>query len=202
MATEPRQGAWSAEQQRSYLRDLKPYIIASVLLILAGAVIGFATSTYVPKVAAARNETLREFSRLFLGLPKPLLAVAIFLNNSAKTLAMILLGTFAGLVPLIFLLVNGYVLGLVFHASLESRGALAFLLAIAPHGVFELPAILLGTSVGLRLGAKAIKRFLGKDEKRGGELACGLRFFAAVILPLLFVAALIEAFVTASVSGK
>ncbi len=174
-----------------------------MLLILAGAVIGMGISTYVPKVAAARNETLREFSQLFLGLPKPLLALAIFLNNSVKTLAMILLGTFAGLAPLIFLLVNGYVLGLVFHASLESRGALAFLLAIAPHGVLELPAILLGTSIGLRLGATAIRRFLGKEEKPGGgELARGLRFFAAVILPLLFVAALIEAFVTASLSGR
>ena len=194
---------WSKEEQLRYFRELKPYMIASVLLIIAGAIFGYASSTYAPEVAATRTEALKEFTRLFRGLPKPFLALVIFLNNGLKTLAVIAFGTFAGILPLIFLLANGYVLGLVLHASLESKGLLVFLLAIAPHGLFELPAILLGTSIGLMLGAHAIQRMFGREEKAmGREAARGLRFFVAVIVPILLLAALIETFITSVAVAK
>jgi len=99
--------------------------------------------------------------------------------------------------------VNGYVLGLVLHASLQSKGLSVFFLAIGPHGVFELPAILLGTSIGLMLGARAIKQMLGREERAlGREVARGLRFFVTVIVPMLLLAALIEAFVTSALASK
>jgi stage II sporulation protein M len=186
-----------------YLRELGPYFVASVLLLLAGAACGIATSTYAPRLSAGRTEALREFTRLFLGLPKPYLALAIFLNNGLKTLAVVVLGAFGGILPLIFLLVNGYVLGIVLHASLRTGALPAFFLALAPHGLFELPAILLGTSIGLMLGVHGIKRAFGKEERPlGPEVARGLRFFLIVILPLLFLAALIEAFITAAMAAK
>jgi stage II sporulation protein M len=194
---------WSSREQARYLRQLGPYFVASILLLLAGAAYGVATSTYAPRLSAPRVEALREFTRLFLDLPKPYLALAIFLNNVLKTLAVVALGTFAGILPLIFLLVNGYVLGLVLHASIESRGLPAFFLAIAPHGMIELPAILLGTSIGLMLGVHGIKRAFGKEERPlGAEIARGLRFFSIVIVPLLLLAALIEAFITAAITSK
>jgi stage II sporulation protein M len=186
-----------------YLRELGPYFVASVLLLLAGAACGFATSSYAPRLSAPRAEALREFTRLFIGLPKPYLALAIFLNNGLKTLAVVVLGTFGGILPLIFLLVNGYVLGLVLHAAVESRGLPAFFLAIAPHGLIELPAILLGTSIGLMLGVHGIKRAFGKEERPvGPEIARGLRFVLIVIVPLLLLAAVIEAFITSAVVSK
>jgi len=196
-------GGWSRGEQARYLRELAPYFVASVLVLLAGTAGGIAASTYTPSLSAPRMETLREFTRLFLGLPKPYLALAIFLNNGLKTLAVVVLGTFAGILPLIFLLVNGYVLGLVLHSSMESGGLPAFFLAVAPHGTIELPAILLGTSIGLMLGVHGIKRAFGKEEKPlGPEVARGLRFFLIVIVPLLLLAALIEAFITAAITSK
>ena len=203
MKSEERWTKWSRPEQANYFRELKPFMVASVLLIVAGAIFGIVSSISSPEIAGARSEAIKEFSRLFLGLSKPYLALAIFLNNGLKTLAVIVLGTFGGILPLIFLLVNGYVLGLVLHASLQSRGLFVFFLAIAPHGVFELPAILLGTSIGLMLGARAIKQMLGREERAlGREVARGLRFFVTVIVPLLLVAALIEAFVTSAAVSK
>jgi len=196
-------GGWSRGEQARYFRELGPYFVASILLLLAGAAYGIATSAYAPRLSAPSAEALREFTRLFLGLPKPYLALAIFLNNGLKTLAVVVLGTFAGILPLIFLLVNGYVLGLVLHSSMESGGMPAFFLAVAPHGTIELPAILLGTSIGLMLGAHGIKWALGKEVKPLGiELARGLRFYLIVIVPLLLLAALIEAFITAAITSK
>jgi stage II sporulation protein M len=203
MKSEERWTKWSRPEQANYFRELRPYTVASVLLIVAGAIFGIVIAIFSPEIAGARSEALKEFSRLFLGLSKPYLALAIFLNNSLKTLAVVVLGIFAGLLPLVFLLVNGYVLGLVLHASLQSKGLSVFFLAVAPHGLFELPAILLGTSIGLMLGARVLSHFFGKREgSLGNDLARGLRFFVTVIVPMLLLAALIEAFVTSALASK
>lgn len=203
MKNEVRRALWSWREQSRYIRELGPYFVASVLLMTTGLLFGVATSTDAPKLASARGEALAEFAKLFLGLSKPYLALAIFLNNGVKTLAVILVGGLGGILPFVFLLVNGYVLGIVLQASVQSKGWLAFFLAIVPHGLLELPAILMGTSIGLMLGLRAIKQIFGRGEKAiAVELARGLRFFLIIIVPLLLVSALIEAFITSSVVSK
>jgi stage II sporulation protein M len=188
---------WSWGEQRRYFRELRPYLFASIALMIAGALGGAATSAYAPEFSSAGRETLHRFVRLFAGLAKPNLALAIFLNNGVKTLLVIVVGTLGGILPLVFLLVNGYVLGILADDAMRSGRLPIFILSIAPHGAFEIPTVLLGTSVGLKLGARAIRRAFGKpDGTVTGELARALRFFITVIAPLLFVAALIEAFIT------
>jgi len=131
------------------------------------------------------------------------LAAAIFLNNGLKTLAVIVVGTLGGILPLVFLLVNGYVLGIVLDVTIRSEGALAAFLAVAPHGALELPAILLGTSIGLMVGVRAVKRLFGKGERTiPDELARALRFFLIIIVPLLLLSAFIEAFITPSAVSR
>ena len=135
---------------------------------------------------------------MFRGLPRLQLAAAIFINNALKALFVITFGALAGVVPVLFLLVNGVTLGLVMYSSILSRGVWASLLAILPHGVLELPAVLLGTAIGLMLGKHAIRRLLGAAETTlSSELGRALRFFLSVIVPLLLVAALIETFISA-----
>ena len=124
---------------------------------------------------------------------------SIFVNNTLKTLLAILLGVLFGIIPAFFLLANGIGLGVAWSLSVSARGPWLSLLSLLPHGILELPAVLLGTSIGLAIGIQALKRLTGKtDRKIGAELASGLRYFCSVILPLLFVAALVEAFVTAA----
>jgi stage II sporulation protein M len=195
--------AWSWRAQREYIRELAPYLLASTGLLIAGALLGVAIAARAPDISGARREALGEFVGFFAALPTPLLALAIFLNNAVKTLVVILAGVLAGILPLVFLLINGYVLGIVFHATLQTKGLWAFLIAVVPHGVLELPAVLLGTSIGLMMGARAIRRFIKKENiEISPQLARGVRFFATVIVPLLVVSALIEAFITAPLSGK
>ena len=195
--------AWSWREQREYIRELAPYLLASIGLLIAGALVGVAIAARAPDISTLRREALSDFASFFTGLPTPLLALAIFLNNAVKTLVVILAGVFAGILPVVFLLINGFVLGIVFHAMLHTKGLWAFIVAVAPHGVLELPAVLLGTSIGLMMGARAIRRFIKKERiEISAQLLRGVRFFATVILPLLVVSALIEAFITAPLSGK
>ena len=195
--------AWSWREQGRYFHDIAPYLLASSALLLAAAFAGFAWTAHSSDFFAARREALGEFASLFVGLPRPLLALAIFVNNALKTLIVIVAGRLAGLLPVVFLLINGYVLGVVFYATVHTKGLWSFIVAIVPHGALELPAVLLGTGIGLMLGARAIARFLKKDNvDLSAEMARGLRFFLAVIVPLLIASALIEAFVTASLAAS
>lgn len=187
------------QERRAYLSRLRPYMVTSLILFGAGTAIGLMVVAYFPGLADHFEDAIAAFVKTFAGMPRLKLAAAIFVNNTLKTLLAILLGVLFGIIPAFFLLANGIGLGVAWSLSVSARGPWLSLLSLLPHGVLELPAVLLGTSIGLAIGIQALKRLTGKtDRKIGAELASGLRYFCSVILPLLFVAALVEAFVTAA----
>jgi stage II sporulation protein M len=187
----------SKDERVHYRRKLRPYLATSVALFLAGSLLGALATSYAPHIAQYFNQNVAEFVKLFRALPKLELAAAIFLNNTIKALLVVVGGIALGLFPVIFLLANGAALGFVLSASMRSRGVLTALLAILPHGIFELPAILLATSMGLLLGGCAIKKLFRPGEiSISSELALALRFFVRIVVPLLVIAALVEAFLT------
>jgi stage II sporulation protein M len=187
------------QERRAYLGRLRPYIITSLVLFGAGTAIGLLVVSYFPGLADHFEETIAVFVKTFAGMPRLKLAAAIFVNNTIKTLLAILLGALFGIIPAFFLLANGIALGVAWSLSASARGPWLSLLSLLPHGILELPAVFLGTSIGLAIGVQVLKRLTGKSgSKIGAELASGLRYFCSVILPLLFVAALVEAFVTAA----
>ncbi|HEY3167373.1 MAG TPA: stage II sporulation protein M, partial [Candidatus Binatia bacterium] len=164
-----------------------------------GLVIGLMAVSHFPEVADHFESSVVGFVKIFRGLSKFELAAAIFLNNALKTLLEILLGSLFGIIPLVFLLANGIALGVVFSLSAQSRGPWLSLLSILPHGILELPAVFLGASIGLMVGSHVLKRLFGRAETTlGGELVRGFRFFCTVILPMLLIAALVEAFLTSA----
>ena len=188
--------------QRLDFARLRPYGMASIGFFTLGALGGGLAIIFYPETAQQLQELLKQFAKMFQGMSKLQLISAIFLNNSLKTLVVILLGPLLGLAPVIFLIINGAILGAVIPIAVESKGLGSALMAIIPHGILELPAIFLGASIGIRLGAHPFLRLAGKaDTTLLSELGRGLRLFATVILPLLLLAAVIEVFVTPLVSG-
>lgn len=189
-----------SEELRAYVRRLLPYISASLTLFASGIVLGVVVAYRIPGLAHRFADSLADFVQMFSAMPPWKLAGAIFLNNAVKTILAILLGTVMGFVPGIFLLANGVALGIAFSLSIQTRGAWLSILAILPHAVFELPAVFLGTSIGLLLGMHTIKCLRGRSETAmPGELSRAMRFYCTVIAPLLLLAALVEAFITAAI---
>jgi stage II sporulation protein M len=187
----------SKDERVHYQRKLRPYLATSVALFVTGAFLGALATSYVPHIAQYFNQDVADFVKIFRTLPKLALATAIFFNNTIKALLVIVGGLALGLFPIIFLLANGMALGFVLSASMQSRGVLTALLAILPHGIFELPAILLATSMGLLLGGSAIKTLFRPGEASiRSELALALKLFVRIVVPLLVIAALVEAFLT------
>jgi stage II sporulation protein M len=194
--------SFNSREKRLDLARLRPFVIASVVLFCGAALAGGMALVYFPELATQLQELLKQFAHMFRGLPKLQLAVAIFFNNSLKTLLVILLGPLLGIAPVMFLIVNGAILGAVVPVAAATRGLWPSIMTIAPHGILELPAILLGTSIGLRLGTQAWRRLAGKADKTLlAELGDGLRIYFTVIVPLLLVAAAIEVYVTPHVAG-
>jgi stage II sporulation protein M len=193
----------SREELRTYCARLRPFLITSLMMFGVGAVIGLMIVNRFPQLSASFEESLNTFVTGFHGLPKTKLAAAIFLNNSVKTLIVILFGALAGVIPAVFLVVNGAALGVVMALSAHSRGLWVSLLSIAPHGVLELPAVFLGTAIGLMIGMGVLRRIFGKPSVGLRiELGRAVRFFTLIIVPILFVAAIVEAYVTAALVGR
>jgi len=191
------------EEIRSYLRRLRPYLVTSIILFSVGLMIGLMIVNRFPQMADTFESSLASFIQVFRGLPKFKLAAAIFVNNTVKTLAMMLLGTLLGVIPAFFLIVNGAAVGMVMSLSGQTRGVWVALLSVLPHGILELPAVFLGTAIGIMMGtAIARKLFARSTNKIGTELGSALKFFCCVIVPLLLVAAMVEAYVTPALASR
>ena len=108
-----------------------------------------------------------------------------------------------GFIPFIYLPalsigINSLLLGL-FAGVYVNNGIslLAYFAGIVPHGVFELPALILALSSGIYLCRK-VTDYVRHNEKgvMGPLMKDLLRLFVMHIIPLLVAAAVIEAYVT------
>ena len=104
------------------LTRLRPYGMASIILFAIGALGGGLAVILYPEAASHLQDLLKQFAKMFQGMPKLKLAAAIFLNNSLKTLLAILLVPLLGLVPVVFLIVNGAILGAVIPVAVDPKG--------------------------------------------------------------------------------
>jgi stage II sporulation protein M len=128
--------------------------------------------------------------------PSILLFLIIFINNAIKALGLVFLGILLGLPPLLFIGLNGFILG-GFSSALESVNGWRYVIAsFVPHGVIEIPVILLATALGLTLGMESLKWLVRRESRVKLQLSDSLKVYLRWILPGLAVAAIIEVFVT------
>jgi stage II sporulation protein M len=137
-----------------------------------------------------------EMFKWIMSLHPILIMLAIFLKNLIACAMSVLLGLGFGLVPLLVLTSNGFMIGVVYYVIIHKQGVLYLLAGIVPHGIIELPTILLGISIGFRLGYLLILTLLGEKANLAGETRIAIHFLVRWFLPLLLLAAAIETFIT------
>lgn len=129
-------------------------------------------------------------------------AKTLFIKNSKASAAGVVLGLIPFLfLPVLVLLVNAAIIGGVYQIFIMIPGAnvFSYLVAILPHGIIEIPALLLGISMGILLCRELTRKILGTNKMPVFERMKGIVMtFVLVVLPLLIVAALIESFITPS----
>jgi stage II sporulation protein M len=130
-----------------------------------------------------------------------LLFLIIFINNAIKALGIIFLGILLGLPPLLFIVLNGFILGGL-GSVLESVNGWRYVMAsFVPHGVIEIPLILLAAALGFTVGMESLKWLVRRESQVKLQLSNGLKVYVRWILPGLAVAAIIEVLVTPLLIG-
>ncbi|WKZ35334.1 MAG: stage II sporulation protein M [Anaerolineales bacterium] len=144
-----------------------------------------------------RVRELPELANLSQGISAPFL----FVNNTRAMVVIFLAGLFSfSVLGVLFYMLNiGLIGGLYALFELLDLQALPlFLAGVLPHGIFELPALMIGSAAVLHMGVAIVTPQTGKSM---GEVILELfadwtKIFIGLVIPLLAIAAVIEAHVT------
>ena len=202
-------GAWLSQEVPGTLRRLLlPSVITAIFLIVI-AFAGAAESRQYSLPTGAFN-TDELYGQIKQGLQNiPLFSVGgipvIWLHNLravaiATILAICSFGVLGLLVIMLPLGITGYLTGAAASAGISP---LLFLTAfIVPHGILEIPALVLAGAAILRLGATLVTPAHGKTIGEAWLIALAdwLRIFIALVVPLLLGAAVLEVLVTPRVA--
>ena len=126
-------------------------------------------------------------------------AIALFFNNSRSMVSAILFG----FIPYAYfsalsLGTNAMLVGLFAAVYVnEGKSLLHYLYGILPHGIFEIPALILALSCGFYLCETVTTYFRSKEKGIVRQAITNiLPVYLCVILPLLLLAAVVECYIT------
>lgn len=178
----------------------KPALFCAILFFVAIAGTLVALSKRPDVVEKLMDVVSHIFSMKALQVDGKLSAIGILANNLRTSGLMILLGFIPFLfIPILGLIENACIIGILMAGiTLKGTSPWALVAGLAPHGIFEIPALFLSAGLGCLLCMEIIRTLLGrKREKRFLQTLSEIcRFFLLVVLPLLVVAAGIEAYVS------
>jgi uncharacterized membrane protein SpoIIM required for sporulation/ABC-type transport system involved in multi-copper enzyme maturation permease subunit len=203
---------WYASDIRRALRQLRVPLLLIVLMAAAGFFVSYRWATVniplmLPGATTKDMTSLVQNARQSVGLAQArqhLPASFIFLNNLRATFLLFLAGlfSFSVLGMLLYLLNVGLVGGVLGVLKLVGFSpTVLFAAGLLPHGIFEIPALILATAVVLRMGAVLVTPQIGKSmgQVMIEQLADWLKIFLGLVVPLLAIAAVIEAYITPSI---
>jgi len=171
-------------------RTLKPYILILTLIF----VVAFLAGTLAP--SSTRQQMTDAFQVVadnYRGLAGGKLFFTLLLHNVMATIFVLISGVIVGIIPTFAIGANGFVLGVVYRQTAEMVGYSKAALKVLPHGVFELPALLIAASYGLWLGVTVVRRMRGKvSTLLRIHIEHAFRRYFIVVFPFLIVAAGIE----------
>jgi stage II sporulation protein M len=172
----------------------KKCILIATLLFTAGLFLGFITP-----IGASLEEitALGELAEILAPLPQSALFIVILINNIFALLLSFALSPIFCLVPVLALVINGWVLAVVSGLIIQEE-SIGFLLAgLLPHGVFEIPALIMGQAAALGFGVMAVTALFKKEKREMllPNLQQNLRYLMIAFL-LLVPAAIIETYIT------
>jgi uncharacterized membrane protein SpoIIM required for sporulation/ABC-type transport system involved in multi-copper enzyme maturation permease subunit len=193
------------EELRLILADLKLPIAFVGIMALAGLIGGliFALANPYPELVFPENFDLNKLKHVSWEFLPPLQTHAIFFHNlRALTLSSLLSLITIGVMPSLVAVLNMGLVGFVGgEIAILGQKPLLFAAFVLPHGIFEIPAAILTIAAALKIGAVPISPGV-KDRLRDTfllSLADWLKVLLFVTLPLLLVAAFMEANVTPTI---
>lgn len=190
-----------------FLKQLcRPILLMLAVFIIAAATTHWTLSAQYRADPAKRDQQIAQLTQLMdekdlIDENGQISALGLFCNNFVASGTAVVIGV----IPFIFLpvampVINASLLGLV-SAIVTTSGTGGFYelaVSIAPHGVFEIPALLISAAMGLTLCMDISARILRRRRNLPflTLLADLARLSVLVVVPLLAVAAVLEAYLT------
>ena len=193
----------------TFIKDLAsirvPLILSTVLFAL-GIAVGWVGSGPIQDILVKEIQGLGEVSQNLRQSDNPELSffLFIFLNNSIKSILVLFSGILFGFIPLVFLAINGMVIGFLLNLVGSNGGDLGELIfkGLLPHGIIEIPVILIACAYGLALGGLVFRSLSPGVSRQSGMKLRWREFWrksgtaSLWIVLLLLVAAGIESTIT------
>ncbi|WP_322925144.1 stage II sporulation protein M [Paenibacillus campi] len=189
------------------LRQNRSMLVVATVLFIIGLVAGIVLAEPLGNYLSSQLEQLRIVSKQLKqsGNVQMNYFLFIFFNNAVKSILIMLLGFFIGIIPVIFLVMNGMIIGYLLQAeSLHGANVTELIVkGLLPHGIIEIPAIIIASAYGLKFGKLMLDTLTTWNETGRQRLQNERRAFLRSIVPasiwiviLLFIAAVIESTLT------
>jgi stage II sporulation protein M len=177
--------------------NYREWLIISAALFIFGLLLGLFIPTEGAGLFLAEAAALDEMAEIITPLPQGAIFVFILLKNISVIVLSFLFSPLLCIVPVITLVINGGVIGLVSAIFIEEESLLFLLTGLLPHGIFELPALIIGEAVALSFGIAVLQGIFGKDKRDiiMSNLKSNLKYLT-ISAGLFLIAAAIETFVT------
>lgn len=202
-------GGWYGCVLGSALRRIAPALLAVALIAGVSLWMGYdwimvnvpvALSKASPENLQKLSDRVREMPDIS-NLQESINAPFLFLNNTRAVTLIFFAGLFSfSVLGVLLYMVNIGIIGGLFglFQLLCIQPWPIFLAGVVPHGVFEIPALMIGSAVVLYMGVAIVTPQTGKSM---GEVILELfadwvKIFIGLVVPLLAVAAMIEAYIT------
>jgi len=165
------------------LKKIKDYFWFSFFLFFFITIIGFLFPIfYEDKIL----EIIKSLIAKTQGLNLFELISFIMHNNIQSSFIGMILGIFLGVIPLGVLTINAYILGYVINKTVAIEG-FQILWRLLPHGIFEIPAILISLALGLKLGISIMFNCIKDYSKKISTLNITLLILLSIIVfPIAF----------------
>jgi len=193
-----------------HFKQMNPYIAFGTILFFAGMVIG-GTNPAFRAFLDSQLQGLGQLAQLIDDSKNPTITmmVFIFLNNAVKSILVMYLGALFGVLPFFFLVVNGMMIGYLLKTTAELHGGgyvmELIVKGLLPHGILEIPAIIIACAYGMRFGVLVFKAVgsLVFARSKSGNISRELESFVVRTVPVvviltitLLIAAVIESTIT------
>ena len=179
-------------------RWLALYVPVAAMVLSASALVGFLLGSAVPLEALPTPDQTGSGS-----IFPPLTTSAIAINNLVAMGVLLLGAVSVGLLTIVGLVLNGVLIGAVVGIAVQQVEPVVVAALIVPHGILEIPALLIVSAIGLRFGRLTVRYIRGLEDdlvtRRDLREAGWLVVVSAL---LIIVAAYIEATLTIEIAER
>lgn len=177
-----------------HFKDLRGYIGFSFVLFFASIVIG-GTNEGFEAFLSGQLEGLGQLVDMVESSPNQTLfmTIIIFLNNAIKSILIMYLGAFYGIIPFFFLITNGMIIGYMLKIISNNPDALpvweVIIKGLLPHGIIEIPAIIFACAYGFKFGTLVFRASGSMLFARGklGGIGKEIEHFAIRTVPMIVI---------------